>query len=260
MVGDFRHVRAGVGGRPGRSQPVSRTAGRPGAEKQLALTAERKLDEILGDMESSAAIRAALSQFQEGAADPRPRGPDCRVEPRLPLDKPARITRLLEHSSGAIDRMGEPLAGRLRNVSRQGFGLVHDERLERGLVLLEIDFNRGEPLQLIGGVLWCELQDSGCYFSGGKILEVVSPSDAQAAQRHRPTRLIWQALADTDGLAQDRGCRLSSARDHDHAKTATEIAPVTIQFASLSATPDGARGPRTEGKTTDGAPLPEAGP
>ena len=132
-------------------------------------------------MESCGAIRDALRQLQEGAADPTPQGANRRVEPRLPLDKPARITPLLQYSSEAVERMGEPLAGRLRNVSRQGFGLVHDERLERGLVLLEIDFGRGEALQLIGGVLWCELQDSGCYFSGGKILQVASPSDAQAA-------------------------------------------------------------------------------
>jgi hypothetical protein len=144
--------------------------------KQLALKAERKLDEIIGDVESSGAVRAALRQFQEGAADPVPQGAHRRVEPRLPLDKPARITRLLQYSNGAVQRMGEPLAGRLRNVSRQGFGLVHDERLEQGFVLLEIDFDGGEPLQLIGGVLWCELQENGRYFSGGKILEVASPT------------------------------------------------------------------------------------
>jgi hypothetical protein len=150
--------------------------------KQLALKAESKLDEIMADMESSGAVRAALRQLQEGAVDPTPQGADCRVEPRLPLDKPARITPLLQYSSEAVERMGEPLAGRLRNISRHGFGLVHDERLERGLVLLEIDFGRGEPLQLIGGVPWCEIQDSGCYFSDGKILEMVSPNDAQAAR------------------------------------------------------------------------------
>ncbi len=151
-------------------------------KQQLARKAERKLDGIIADMESSVAVRAALRQLQEGAADPTPQGANRRVEPRLTLDKPARITPLLQYSSGAIDRMGEPLAGRLRNVSRQGFGLAHNERLERGLVLLEIDLENGEPLQLIGGVLWCELQENGRYFSGGKILDVASPSDAQAAR------------------------------------------------------------------------------
>jgi hypothetical protein len=80
--------------------------------KRLALNAERKLAEIMGDMQSSGAIRAALRQFQEGAADPTPQGANHRVEPRLPLDKPTKITRLLQHSSGAVERMGEPLAGR----------------------------------------------------------------------------------------------------------------------------------------------------
>ena len=92
-------------------------------------------------MESSGAIRAALRQFQEGAADPTPQGAQLpgRAEAapgQAGEDNPSAPTLQRSHPS----RMGEPLAGRLRNVSRQGFGLVHDERLERGLVLLEIDF------------------------------------------------------------------------------------------------------------------------
>ncbi len=141
--------------------------------EQFARKAERKLDEIIGGMESSGAIRAALRQLQPSATYPTPLGAHGQAEPRLPLNKPATITRLLRYSSEAADRMGEPLAGRLRNISRHGFGLAHDERLERGLVLLEIDLENGEPLQFIADVLWCELQDGGCYFSGGKILEVV---------------------------------------------------------------------------------------
>jgi hypothetical protein len=152
------------------------------------LNAERKLDEIMGDMESFGTISAALRQLQEDAAGPTAQGAHRRVEPRLPLDKPARITRLIQHSSGAIQRKGEPLAGRLRNVSRQGFGLVHDERLERGLVLLEIDFGGGASLQLIGDLLWCELQDGGHYFSGGKILEAANSSDSQAARSAADTK------------------------------------------------------------------------
>jgi hypothetical protein len=143
--------------------------------EQFALKAERKLDEIIGNTESSGAILTALRQLQPSATDPTPQGTNCQAEPRLTLNKPATITRLLRYSSAAVDRMGEPLAGRLRNVSRHGFGLAHDERLERGLVLLEIDLENGESLQFIADVLWCELQDGGCYFSGGKILEVVSP-------------------------------------------------------------------------------------
>jgi hypothetical protein len=154
---------------------VNRSRARLAAEthrKRLAREAERKLDEVMGDMQSTSAVRAALRQFQSGATAPAPRGANGQGVPRLSLNKPARITRLLQYSGGVVQRMGDPLPGRVRNVSRQGFGLVHDERLDRGLVLLEIDLENGEPLQLLGGVLWCELQESGCYFSGGKILEV----------------------------------------------------------------------------------------
>lgn len=148
--------------------------------KQFTLQAERKLDGMVGDVESSCAIRDALRQLLPGAMDPTPQGANCQAEPRLSLNKPARITRL-RCSSGPIDRLGEPLAGRVRNISPYGVDLVHDQRLERGIVLLEIDLNNGKPLRFIVGVLWCELQDSGCYFSGGQLLEMLSPSDAQPA-------------------------------------------------------------------------------
>jgi hypothetical protein len=150
--------------------------------KRLALKAARRLEEMMGDLESSGAIRVALRPFQPGAADPTPQGTDCQAEPRLPLNKPATITRLVRSSGDAGYRLGEPLAIRVRSIARSGFGLAHDERVERGLVLLEFDLENGEPLQFVADVLWCELQDSGCYFSGGKILEVVAPSDAQAAR------------------------------------------------------------------------------
>ena len=148
---------------------------------QLALKAERKLDEMMGDMESSDAIRAALRQFQPGATDPTPQGTNCQAEARLPLNKPATITPLFRSSGDAGYRPGEPLAGRVRNISRYGFGLAHDQRMERGFVLLDLDLENGEPMQFIADVLWCELQESGCYFSGGKLLEVVGPSDVRPA-------------------------------------------------------------------------------
>ena len=159
-----------------RARLADRTRG-----KQLALKAERRLDEMMGDMESSGAIRAALRQFQPGATDPTPQGTNCQAEPRLPLNKPATITPLFRSSGDAGYRLGEPLAVRVRNISPHGFSLAHDQRMERGFVLLDFDLENGEPMQFIADVLWCELQDSGCYLSGGKLLEVVGPSDVRPA-------------------------------------------------------------------------------
>ena len=150
--------------------------------KQLALKAERKLDEVLGDLRSSGAIRTVLRRFQPGATDPTPQDTNGQAEPRVPLDTPVTITRLLRYSGKAVDRLGKPVAGRVKDISRCGVGLAHDQRLERGPVLLEFELESGKPLQLVADVLWCELQDGGCYFSGGKILEVVSPSEARPAR------------------------------------------------------------------------------
>jgi hypothetical protein len=138
---------------------------------------------MMDDMESCRAIRAALRQVQPGDTIPTSQGTNCQAEPRLSLNKPATITRLFRSSGDAGYQLGEPLAGRVRSISRYGFSMAHDQRLERGIVLLECDLEKGTPLQFIADVLWCELQDDGSYFSGGKLLEVVSPSDA------RPVRI-----------------------------------------------------------------------
>jgi hypothetical protein len=147
--------------------------------EQLTLKAEWKLDEIIGDIESSSAIRTALRQLQLDATDPALQETNRQIEPRLPLNKPATITPLRRSSGNARHQFGEPVAGCVRNISRYGLGLAHDQRLERGLVLLEFKRDDGERLHFIADVLWCEPQDSGGYLSGGKILDVVSPSDAR---------------------------------------------------------------------------------
>jgi hypothetical protein len=151
--------------------------------KRLALKADQSLHEMIDDMESSRAIRDALRQVQPGDTIPTPQGTNGQAEPRLCLNEPATITRLFRSSGDAGYQLGEPLAGRVRHISRYGFNLAHNQRLERGIILLEFDLANGMPLQFIADVLWCELQDDGGYFSGGKLLEVVSPSDA------RPVRI-----------------------------------------------------------------------
>jgi hypothetical protein len=148
---------------------------------KLSLKAERKLEAMMSDMESSGAICAALRQFQPGDTDPTRQGTGRQAEARLPLNNPATITPLFRSSGDTGYRLGEPRAVRVRNISRHGFCLTHDRQLDQGVALLEFELENGQPLQLIADVLWCELQESGCHFSGGKILEVLGPSDARPA-------------------------------------------------------------------------------
>ena len=61
---------------------VNRSRARLAAEshrKRLARAAERKLDEVMGDMQSASAVRAALRQFQPGATAPAPAAPTARA-------------------------------------------------------------------------------------------------------------------------------------------------------------------------------------
>jgi hypothetical protein len=149
--------------------------------EQLARKAERKLNEMMGEMESSDAIHAALRQIQSGATAPTPQRTNGQPEPRLPLNKAVTITRLFQSTGDAGYRRGEPFVGRVRTISHHGVGLAHDQRLKQGFVLLEVDVANDKPIQFVAHVLWCELQDSGCYFSGGRLLDVVSPSDVRPA-------------------------------------------------------------------------------
>jgi hypothetical protein len=148
--------------------------------RQLALQAERKLNEIAHDARSSGAIRGALHHLLSCDLDPTPPG-GTETERIASLDIPARITRLLQCPGGGNTEVGKPMAAHVWNISRRGVGLAHNERLERGLVLLEVESEKGERLKFIVDVLWCEFRNGGSYFSGGKILEVVSPGDERAA-------------------------------------------------------------------------------
>ena len=149
--------------------------------KRFAMRVARKLDELMSDMQVSDAIRAALRLLQPATTDPTARETSGQPAARLSLGKPVTIRRLLRSAGNPPYRPGEPLAGHLRDVSRHGFGLAHDQRLERGFVLLECELENGKPLLFVGEVLWCELQEDGRYFSGGKILDVLNPCDRQSA-------------------------------------------------------------------------------
>ena len=136
----------------------------------------------MGEMERRDAIHAALRQLQSGTTDPTPQSANGQPEPRLPLNKAVTITRLLQSTGNMGYRRGKPFVGRVRSISHHGVGLAHDQRLSQGFVLLEVNVANGKPIQFVAHVLWCELQDNGCYFSGGKLLDVVSPSDVRPAR------------------------------------------------------------------------------
>ena len=138
---------------------------------KLSSQAKKHVDKMMREIEASDAMLAALHRIQPKITDSEPQRGDSRADPRRPVNAPVTIT-LVCPSSG---KLGESFRGSIRNISRHGVGLAHDRCLEREFVLLEIEGKNGEPILFIAHVLWCELQASGQYFSGGKLVELLGP-------------------------------------------------------------------------------------
>ena len=145
--------------------------------KRLSLKAQQDLDKMKGSMASSDAILAAVRRIQPDTKDSERQRRGARIEPRAPFDKPVTITPISKFSKSA----GQPFTGRMRNISRHGCALSHDRYLDLGRVLLEFELKNGEQVWFIAELLWVERQTGGQYHSGGKLLQLVSASDAAAA-------------------------------------------------------------------------------
>jgi len=139
--------------------------------ERLSSQAEKHVDKTMREIEASDAMLAALHRIQPRIADSEPQRGDLRASPRLPANVPVTITPVCR-SSG---QLGESFRGNVRNISRHGVGLAHDRCLKQEFVLLEIEEENDEPILFTANVLWCELQASGRFFSGGKLVELLGP-------------------------------------------------------------------------------------
>ncbi|MFH1922676.1 MAG: hypothetical protein ABIP48_22665 [Planctomycetota bacterium] len=148
-------------------------------EKEMAIAAEQHLSKVITTMESSTTIRDALRKVQESAVSEVSRSPTGSTRPRYPSHKQVTITLLGGRSKTSEDWSGASYAGYLRDVSSCGVGLAHAHPIERGPVLLAFELRNGERVSFIAEVLWCELQDDGQYYSGGKLMDVLNAEEAQ---------------------------------------------------------------------------------
>jgi len=142
-----------------------------GRNKRLSSQAEKHVDKMMREIEASDAMLAALRKIHPNITDSEPQRGDVRASPRLPADIPVTVTPICPSSW----KLGKSFTGSLRNISRHGISLAHDRCLKGEFVLLEIQPKHGEPILLVANVLWCELQASGQYFSGGKLVELLGP-------------------------------------------------------------------------------------
>jgi len=152
-------------------------------EKEMAIAAEQHLSKVVTTVESSTTIRDALRKVQENAVSAvaaASRSPTGCTRPRFPCHKQVTITPLRGRWKTPEHRSGDSFAGYVRDISSYGVGLAHSHPLEPGPVLLAFDLRNGEQVSFVAEVLWCEPQGDGQYISGGKLMDVLNPEEAQS--------------------------------------------------------------------------------
>jgi len=152
-------------------------------EKEMAIAAEQGLSKVVTTTQSSTAIRDALRKVRDNAVSAvsaASRSPTGCTRARLPSHKQVTITPLRGRSKTPEHRSGDSFAGYVRDISSYGVGLAHSHPLEPGPVLLAFDLRNGEQVSFVAEVLWCEPQGDGQYISGGKLMDVLNPGEAQS--------------------------------------------------------------------------------
>lgn len=98
---------------------------------------------------------------------------DRRIGQRFFCDFPAWLSAI----DGDSQLRAEPaVAVRVKDISRQGIGLVHSEPLAHRLALVRFAAPEAPAAELIVRLQWCRFRGPGDYESGGQIQRVTTPA------------------------------------------------------------------------------------
>ncbi|MGE0608217.1 MAG: PilZ domain-containing protein [Pirellulales bacterium] len=89
------------------------------------------------------------------------RGDDRREAERFPYFQPVEI-------AGGKQPDGSWMF--IREVSQSGIGLVHNQSLDCGQVVLAIQDESGQAMELPTEILWCRPCENGLFISGGRFV------------------------------------------------------------------------------------------
>ncbi len=148
-------------------------------EREATQRFVRKLDKVMSGMRAIDEIGTAVNEITRSISVAKVLDGACRGETRLPLNKGITIARLHDPDEMPDESSGESFTGYVRDISPKGVGLIHDRPIERGSVVLAFELESGDHIRLIADVLWCEVQEDGQYFSGGKLRKLVASNDAR---------------------------------------------------------------------------------
>ena len=96
---------------------------------------------------------------------------------RIPCSIPVDI--LVERAPGDLVPWteGDACQAYLRDLSPNGFGLVHTQPLDTRRIILSADLEDGRKIALVASILWSKREGDGWFSSGGKLVEVAIGDD-----------------------------------------------------------------------------------
>jgi hypothetical protein len=106
-----------------------------------------------------------------------------RTDTRLPFQRPVHVTPLRDDEQ-ALDIDGSDIVtAYTRDITPTGIGLLHDQPLASGRVLLTFELLGGASLSLVAELTWCRYIGGFWYLSGGRLIEVATVAGQRAPAR-----------------------------------------------------------------------------
>ncbi|QDT45211.1 PilZ domain protein [Gimesia alba] len=137
---------------------LNRFAAENGAIKDLINTALRR-----------------IAEDGEGHRNRERKGVEQRDETRLPFYHPVQVQPLDDSGSLSTENGQTTFTAYIRDISSGGVGLIHDQPIPSGLVMLMFNLQNAETVSIFAKLLWQHHQPDGKLSSGGKLIKVRTP-------------------------------------------------------------------------------------
>lgn len=129
------------------------------------------------------AIHAALHRLAKDSQHREMRCLERRTDTRLRFQRPVHVTPLRDDEQALESGGSEVVTAYTRDITPAGIGLLHDQPLASGRVLLTFELLGGAPLSLVAELTWNRYIGGCWHLSGGRLIEVATVAGQRALAR-----------------------------------------------------------------------------
>lgn len=157
--------------------------------QQIALQnrAERNLAEFKERSAATEAIRIAVAQLARNSEPCDGLSPEESSPSRTLLHKRVQVTPLPLDRANAESNRADAFEAYTKDISPYGVGLLHEQPVGRGRVMLTFEQPKGQPpISFIADLSWCRPESDRLYSSGGQLVEVAMPAELATTEALEP--------------------------------------------------------------------------